>query len=54
MPLIVLLHGYTSSGAGQEGYFKLTPEAEKRGFLYATPDGTQDTRGNRFWNATDA
>ncbi len=29
-------------------------EAEKRGLLYAVPDGTTDTRGDRFWNATAA
>jgi polyhydroxybutyrate depolymerase len=53
-PLLVLLHGYTSSGQGQEAYLRIAPEAEKRGLLYATPDGTVDARNNRFWNATDA
>jgi polyhydroxybutyrate depolymerase len=53
-PLVVLLHGYTSSAAQQEGYFKLTAESERRGFLYAMPDGTQDRQGRRFWNATAA
>ena len=53
-PLLVLLHGYTSSGFGQEAYLRIGPEAEKRGVLYATPDGTTDARGMRFWNATDA
>ncbi len=54
MPLVVLLHGYTSSAAMAEGYFKLTAESERRGFLYAMPDGTKDPRGNQFWNATEA
>lgn len=53
-PLVILLHGYTSSGSRQEGYMKFTPESDKRGFLYATPDGTADAMGNRFWNATTA
>ena len=53
-PLLVLLHGYTASGQAQEAYLKFAPEADKRGLLYATPDGTVDPRGNRFWNATDA
>jgi polyhydroxybutyrate depolymerase len=48
------LHGYTSSGAGQEGYFKLTAESDRRGFLYAMPDGTTNSNGERFWNATPA
>jgi polyhydroxybutyrate depolymerase len=54
MPLVVLLHGYSSDAAMAEGYFKLTAESDRRGFLYAMPDGTRDTAGNRFWNATEA
>ncbi len=54
LPLLVLLHGYSSSGAGQEGYLKIASEAEKRGILYAVPDGTTDARNDRFWNATEA
>lgn len=53
-PLVVLLHGFTASGATQEAYLKFAPVADAKTFLYATPDGTQDTAGNRFWNATDA
>ncbi|HEX7601675.1 MAG TPA: PHB depolymerase family esterase [Polyangiaceae bacterium] len=53
-PLVVLLHGYTASGATQEAYFQFAPVADAKTFLYATPDGTQDKVGNRFWNATDA
>jgi polyhydroxybutyrate depolymerase len=54
VPLVVLLHGYTSNGATQAGYFGLPAEADKAGFLLAYPDGTRDLLGNRFWNATDA
>jgi Poly(3-hydroxybutyrate) depolymerase len=53
-PLVVGLHGYTSHSAELESYFKLAPQAEQRGFLYALPDGTTDRRGDRFWNATNA
>jgi polyhydroxybutyrate depolymerase len=53
-PLVILLHGYTASGATQEAYFKLGPTAEAHGFLYATPDGLKDKTGSRFWNANDA
>lgn len=52
-PLVVLLHGYTASGATQEAYFRLTQVAQARTFLYAMPDGTGPT-GGQFWNATDA
>jgi len=54
VPLVVMLHGYTASGALQESYFGVQPLAEELGFLYVHPDGTADPRGNRFWNATDA
>ena len=53
-PLLIVLHGYTGSGAGQEEYFRLQLESEQRGFVTAYPDGTKDSRGDRFWNATDA
>ncbi len=53
-PLLVMLHGYGASGALEELYLNFDDEAEKRGFLYATPDGTVDADGKRFWNATPA
>ena len=53
-PLVVVLHGYTGSGAGAKSYFQLEAEATKRGFLAVYPDGTKDQQVNRFWNATDA
>ncbi|MEZ4411244.1 MAG: PHB depolymerase family esterase [Polyangiales bacterium] len=53
-PLLILLHGYGASGLLQESYFRLTREADARGFLYAIPDGTRDMGGMRFWNATSA
>jgi polyhydroxybutyrate depolymerase len=54
VPLVVILHGYTSDAARQESYFKLTAQSDGRGFLYALPDGTRNQQGLRFWNATDA
>jgi polyhydroxybutyrate depolymerase len=55
-PLIVLLHGYGSSGAGQDDYMKFSALANRFGFLLATPDGTVETAGEkrRFWNASKA
>jgi polyhydroxybutyrate depolymerase len=53
-PLVVLLHGYTGSGPGQDEYFQMAPAADARGYVYVYPDGTIDSDGNRFWNATDA
>ncbi|MFD0744981.1 alpha/beta hydrolase family esterase [Phytohabitans flavus] len=53
-PLVVVLHGYTSSGAEQEEYFQLKGESDRRGFLYAMPDGTVNHEKHHFWNATPA
>jgi polyhydroxybutyrate depolymerase len=52
--LVILLHAYSQTGAGQEAYFNLTPQSDKYGFLYAYPDGLVDRVHNHFWNATDA
>jgi polyhydroxybutyrate depolymerase len=53
-PLVIMLHGYTATGARQESYLKLTAESDRRGFLYVYPDSTKDREGHTFWNATDA
>jgi polyhydroxybutyrate depolymerase len=53
-PLLIVLHGYSSSGKGHDAYFHLGQAAQQRGFLYAYPDGTVDSSGNHFWNSTDA
>ncbi|MBT8486536.1 MAG: prolyl oligopeptidase family serine peptidase [Phycisphaerales bacterium] len=53
-PLVLLLHGYSSSGAFAESSFRLAPLVDELGFLYLHPDGLIDAFGNRFWNATDA
>jgi len=53
VPLVVLIHGYTSSGAQQDSYFKLSALADEYGFIFAAPDGTVEKQGdkNRFWDA---
>lgn len=55
-PLIVLIHGYTSSGAGQDAYWKIGAQADTYGFLFLAPDGTREDSEtkSRFWNATEA
>lgn len=53
-PLVVMLHGYGFAGASQDVYLRLSGRVTARGFLYAYPDGTMDTTGKRFWNATTA
>lgn len=53
IPLVMLLHGYTSSGAAQDAYFKLSTLVDEYGFIFVAPDGTVEEEGgkNRFWNA---
>lgn len=53
-PLVVLLHGYSGTSKIQDDYFGLSKLAEEKTFLVGLPDGTKDTQGNQFWNATDA
>ena len=53
-PLLIVLHGYGSSGREHEAYFHLDAAADQRGYLIAYPDGIADTTGSRFWSATDA
>ncbi len=53
-PLVILLHGYSASGDLQELYLDLGKEASARGYLFAHPDGTSDSTGLQYWNATDA
>ena len=53
-PLLVVLHGFTSSGAFMHGYYGLDPVAEQFGFLHVYPDGTRNASGQLFWNATPA
>jgi polyhydroxybutyrate depolymerase len=53
VPLVILLHGWGSSGAEQDEHFKLSTLVEKRGFVLALPDGEVGAKGLRFWNATD-
>ena len=55
-PLVVLLHGYGSSGARQESYMKFGELVDSHGFLLVHPDGTQESteEGRRFWNASKA
>ena len=50
--LIIALHGFNQDGAKFEKYLDLTPIAEADDILYVHPDGTADTHGVRFWNAT--
>jgi len=55
-PLIVLLHGYTATGPGQDRYMGFSAIADDYGFLFVAPTGTREAEGNQstFWNASEA
>jgi len=54
LPLVLGLHGYAATGAEIDSYLGLLPLVDDRGFLYVSPDGSADSRGTLFWDATDA
>lgn len=54
LPLMILLHGYGASGSAQDSYFQASATARERGYYLIVPDGTIDSAGSHFWNATPA
>ncbi len=53
MPLVLSLHGYGGDSEGQDWYFGLSARVVEYGFALIVPQGTADSSGNAFWNATD-
>ncbi len=50
-PFLLLLHGYSGSGAAIAKHVGLAALAEAKGFSYAAPDGSLDRSKRRHWNA---
>ncbi len=50
-PLVLVLHGYGSSGAAHAAMFTLGNVPERERVIVAAPDGTLDSAQARFWNA---
>ncbi len=50
VPLVLNLHGYTSSNFEQLFYGDFRPIADTANFLIVLPNGTLDAQGQRFWN----
>jgi polyhydroxybutyrate depolymerase len=55
-PLVVQLHGYSSSGEGMLRYMGIAELADDYGFITVAPDGTREDSDNawRFWNGSSA
>ena len=49
-PVVMVLHGYSTRGDVQAGYFGLTRRVDE-GFLLVVPDGTIDDTDQQYWNA---
>ncbi|MDQ3036872.1 MAG: hypothetical protein M3Y87_31050 [Myxococcota bacterium] len=54
LPLMVLLHGYSANATVQDTYWRASTVARTMGFYLVLPEGTTDTSGEQFWNATPA
>ena len=53
IPLVLSLHGYSGEADAHDWYFGLSERILEYRFALITPQGTTDSRGNAFWNATD-
>ena len=53
-PLVIVLHGYTANGIGQDRYLGVSDRGSMFGYITLAPNGTRNSQGNRFWNATEA
>jgi polyhydroxybutyrate depolymerase len=51
LPVVLLLHGYSSNGEAQSQYFDLDGAVERRGFILVKPNGTPDAGGRQYWTA---
>ena len=54
LPLLVFLHGFTSSGIEAESYLGFNALSDQLDFFYVHPDGEKNSAGAPFWNATNA
>lgn len=53
-PLVLVLHGLSATGPIQDAYFGFSKWAKGQGIITAYPDGTKNSLGARFWNATNS
>ena len=53
-PLVLLLHGYSATGYIQNIYLGVSARTTEDGFILVVPEGTPNSEGKQFWNATDA
>ena len=54
LPLVIVLHGHSASGALQLAYTRLANLVDEHNAFVMAPDGLTNEEGNQFWNATSA
>lgn len=54
LPLLVFLHGYSSNAQQSAEYLGFLREQSALNYALLLPDGTTNSQGQRFWNATPA
>jgi polyhydroxybutyrate depolymerase len=54
VPLVLVLHGYTSSPEAIDHWFGVTETAPESGVIAVLPAGSEDLAGDSFWNADPA
>ena len=52
-PVVTLLHGYGANARVQDFYFGVSALADTLGAVVVLPDGTSNSEGAQFWNATN-
>jgi polyhydroxybutyrate depolymerase len=53
-PVLLILHGYTLEAQQEERYLQVRDVARRSGIVEVLPEGTKDSHGARYWNATPA
>ena len=53
IPLVIVLHGYTSNAEWTDGYFGISQRIEPDQIAVVLPNGTRNPRDVPFWNGTD-
>ena len=54
LPVIIALHGFTGNKKQLDNYWKLSKLVDHKKFILVYPQGTKDSKGRTFWNATEA
>jgi len=52
--LVLLLHGYGGTGKQINDYLQFKQIAKQANVIYVTVEGTKDSSGKQFWNATSS